>query len=415
MIFYKYMGKIIVSKYKYDFEKAEENDLVNYNGNIYVLNKLPIGKSRMCYRASTNSQVFIEDENLSLIRKLVFNIPKWLEEAVLQGRVICINTNYKGFKNLIEKNQSKGEAVVTITGMGDVGGILTTGLRLLGKDAISKINIYDKDINKIRRFELECSAILPGVENENYPSVSGIDESDLFKCDMFVFCVSTGVPEVGNEDCDVRIIQLKGNSKIISHYARLARENNFKGIFAVVSDPVDLLCYTAYLESNKDKDGNLDYLGLKPDQIKGYGLGVMYARAAYYAKDINEEKIFLKEGRAFGPHGENLIIANSISNYNEASSLYLTEKARASNLEVRAAGFKPYIAPALSSGSLSLIATLEGKWHYSTNFIGGAYFGCKNRETSQGIEFECSSIPDSLFEKLENTYRNLKDFSIKEV
>ncbi|MGE5628855.1 MAG: lactate/malate family dehydrogenase [Solirubrobacterales bacterium] len=415
MIFYKYKEKILLSKYKYDFEETDENALVDYKGNIYVLNKLPVEKSRMCYKASSLSQLFIEDENLKLINETVSNLPKWLKDAVIEGRVMCINTNYQNYLSLIDERELKDKSVVTITGMGDVGGILTTGLRLLGNGSISKINIYDKDINKIRRFELECNAILPGDFNENYPNVSGIDESDLFNCDMFVFCVSTGVPEVGKEDVDVRIAQLKGNSNIISHYAKLARANNFKGIFAVVSDPVDLLCKAAYIESNMDNDGNFDYLGLKPDQIKGYGLGVMYARAAYYAKDINEDKSFLREGRAYGPHGEDLVIANSISSYNERNSLYLTEKARKSNLEVRAAGFKPYIAPALSSGSLSLIATLKGDWHYSTNFIGGAYFGCKNRETSLGIEFECCSIPENLFKKLEITYKNLKDFSIEEV
>ena len=36
----------------------------------------------------------------------------------------------------------------------------------------------------------------------------------------------------------------------------MARDNSFKGIFGVISDPVDLLCKVAFLESNKDKKVN---------------------------------------------------------------------------------------------------------------------------------------------------------------
>lgn len=52
----------------------------------------------------------------------------------------------------------------------------------------------------------------------------------------------------------------------------------------VVSDPVDPLAKTAWLESNKDENGILDLKELRPEQVQGFGLGVMNARAAYYAK-----------------------------------------------------------------------------------------------------------------------------------
>ena len=52
-----------------------------------------------------------------------------------------------------------------------------------------------------------------------------------------------------------------------------------------MSDPVDPLAKAAYLASNTDKNGVFDQKGLRPEQIQGYGLGVMNARAAYYAKE----------------------------------------------------------------------------------------------------------------------------------
>ena len=73
----------------------------------------------------------------------------------------------------------------------------------------------------------------------------------------------------------------------------------------------------------------------------------MNARASYYASQNKDYSHYLKEGRAFGPHGEGLIIADSIENYNEEISNYLTDKTKKANLEVRSIGFKPYVAPAL--------------------------------------------------------------------
>ncbi len=51
-------------------------------------------------------------------------------------------------------------------------------------------------------------------------------------------------------------------------------------------------------------------------------------------------------------------------------------------------GYKPYVAPALSSGALSLLALLRGQWHYSSVYDGQVFMGCRNRLTPAGIETE---------------------------
>ena len=130
----------------------------------------------------------------------------------------------------------------------------------------------------------------------------------------------------------------------MAQYARQARKENFKGLFAVVSDPVDPLAKTAWLESNKDDSGVLDYQGLRPEQVHGFGLGVMNARAAYFAKRDERFKRFLTEGRSFGPHGQDLVVADSITDYNDELSKELTELTVTANLHMRAIGFKPFIA-----------------------------------------------------------------------
>jgi len=238
----------------------------------------------------------------------------------------------------------------------------------------------------------------------NLPNVRILQEEEVFDCDLFAFCIAARVPAIGEEKVDVRMVQLEENTKIMNIYSKMARETKFKGIFAVVSDPVDLLCKAALIASNADTNGTLDLKGLCPEQIRGYGLGVMNARALYYANQEESTQHFSVEGRVFGPHGEDLIVADSIENYNEHLSTDLTYKTRTANLELRKIGFKPYIAPALSSGALSIIATIKGQWHYSATFMGGVYMGAKNRLLPQGTELEMLNLPHSLYAKLEKTH-----------
>lgn len=287
---------------------------------------------------------------------------------------------------------------VNILALGDVGGTVLTGLRLMGGDTISEIGIYDLNEKLLRRYEREINQIwFP--DGRRLPKVKILNQHQLFDCDMFVFCASKGVPPVEAQG-DVRMAQLESNRELAAAYGTKAAECGFDGIFAVVSDPVDPLC-KAVLSC-----------GLDVDQVQGYGLGVMNGRASYFAMSNPQFSRYLEDGRAFGPHGEDLVIADSISDYNHEISLALTDLTVKSNMDTRADGFKPYIAPALSSGAISLIETLSGGWNYSSVYFGdgsdGAFMGCRNRRTSAGIQVEDLPLDDQLFSRIEKAYRNLE-------
>lgn len=412
MFYYRLDNNVLFSKIKYDDFEPITEALAKEKGNrIYFLKKIDPLKSRRSFSISDPSLIDIDREELNLLQKEKRTVdkilPSWIIDKINQGQVTCINTEYPRWQEVL--NYSYPEKwKVNVLGLGDVGGTLITGLRLLGGDCISEVGIYDRSEDRKTRWVLETNQILSSFEGKTYPMVKGINQEELFDCDMFVFCASVGVPPVGEETKDVRMIQFEGNSKILSSYAKMARENGFKGIFAVVSDPVDLLCKSVFISSNLGENDEMDYMGLAPEQIRGYGLGVMHARAAYYAGLSNETKHYLTEGRAYGPHGKGLIIADSIENYNEEKSLFLTKQAKEANLEVRKAGFKPYIAPALSSGSLSLLGTIKGEWNYSTTYMGGVFMGAKNRIASSGLEIERLDLPEKLLNRLEDTYNNLR-------
>lgn len=296
---------------------------------------------------------------------------------------------------------------VNMIGLGDVGGTLLTGLKLLGGDIISGIGIYNNG-NSAKRYECEMNQIAFPWDYDRLPEVEIIEKDDLFDCDVFVFCASKSVPAVGTDITDVRMAQFEANRAIIKEYAMMARNKKFQGLFAVLSDPVDPLCKVAYLESNTSGAGLQDNNGLKAAQIQGYGLGVMNSRAAYYAKRDPRFYSFLTEGRAFGPHGKDLVIANSIKQYDDVLSKELTKLAIEANLRTRDLGYKPYIAPALSSGAISLLLTMKGEWHYSSTYLGGVFLGAKNRMTEAGVELESPALPEALYRRIERAYHELE-------
>ena len=337
-------------------------------------------------------------------------LPEWIRERITAGKIRAVNASHPRFLELLS-----GEAFpagpekkrVHILAIGDVGSMLLTGLHLLGGDVISRIGICDISDQVTARWEFEENQIAYPWDYDAMPEVDVVDQDHLFDCDVFVFVASKGIPPVGSGVKDVRMYQFENNSKIIGHYAKMAREKNFKGLFCAVSDPVDPLAKTAFLESNKNEAGEYDWMGLLPEQIQGFGLGVMNARAAYYAKRDPRFKQFLTEGRSFGPHGQDLVIADSIENYNDELSKELTNLTVTANLHMRAIGYKPFVAPAFSSGAISILMTLRKQWHCGSVFLGGVYMGVKNRYTEHGLETEALALPDALYERIVFAAENL--------
>lgn len=404
MFYYKYKNKYLFSLYDdYEYEKV---DYIPDNVNeIYYLYRMDKNKSKKTYALSNLSDIFNIDESLELLKTndnyYDYDISATIKKLIEERKIKAVNTDYENFEESFSVTEISKKRV-NLLALGDVGSTLLIGLKLLGGNSISSIGIFDRSQDKINRWEYEMNQTSHPFDFDSMPHVHSVKKEELFDCDMFVFCASKGVPPVGVEGVDVRMIQFEENAKLISEYAHMAAEKNFKGIFAVVSDPVDPLCAVVLKESNG---------ALLPEQIKGYGLGVMNARAAYYAKKHDKFSSYLIEGRAFGPHGNDLVIANSITNYDDNLSKELTKLAVEANLQVRKTGFKPYIAPALSSGAMSIIFTLENKWHYSSNYIGGVYMGVKNRNLPAGLEIEKIKMPDELFTRLQETYDKLKELS----
>lgn len=251
---------------------------------------------------------------------------------------------------------------VSILGLGDVGGTLLMGLRLLGRDVLKEIRIFDLDEKKRRRYYLEINEVSDGT---SLPPVKEVGIEEVFDTDVLIFTVSVYIPPLDTTLQDVRLVQFDKNRRILLNYAKQAEESGFKGYYFIVSDPVDLLCMNLMEEG-----------GIESHRIRGFGLGVMEARARFIAS----EKNLLKEDlRSYGPHGRGLIVVNSLSAYDPDQSKELTRLTERENFRVRETGFKPYIAPALSSGAISIVKALKGEEHLSTFYNGRVFMGARNR------------------------------------
>ena len=335
---------------------------------------------------------------------------RWLADgAALERPLTAVNIRYPRWRDALAFTAPKpGKKRVHLLAVGDVGGTLLTALKLLGGDCISAIGIRDLNENTVARWTAEMGQIAWPWDYDALPEVEAVPEGRLFDCDVFIFAATKAIPAVGSIVQDVRMAQFAANRPLVEHFAKQAREARFGGLFVVLSDPVDPLCKAAWLASNTAPNGTLDHRGLLPEQVQGFGLGVMNARAAYFAKQDPRFASFLTEGRAFGPHGRGLVIANSIEHYDDALSRELTEKVETANLRIRDLGFKPYVAPAVSSGAMQLLLTLRGDWHCSSVPLGDMWFGVKNRFTPQGLEVETLPLPDALFARLLETETLLK-------
>jgi len=386
------------------------NDCIEKNGNLYYFVDGDPVLGRGSFRANCAGQLAAPHGLSVLDASRLPDVPldNALRSALDAGRLTVVNRSRPGWERMLEAPKT-GKKRVNLLALGDVGGTLLTGLKLLGGDVISSIGVCDLSEQAVARWTFEMGQVSLPWDYGAFPEVEPVDAEHLFDCDVLVFVASKGIPPVGSGVKDVRMAQFESNAAIVRHYARMARGKAFRGLWAAVSDPVDPLAKVAYLESNKDENGVWDGMGLLPEQVQGFGLGVMNARAAYYAKRDNRFASFLTEGRSFGPHGKGLCIANSIGHYDDALSRELTELAVTANLKMRELGFKPYVAPALSSGALSLLLTLRGAWHCGSVYLDGVYMGCKNRLTPAGIETELlDHIPDALYARIEDAAAELR-------
>lgn len=408
MYYYHYHGRLAASSLPgLPLEAAEAG-----RPNLYFLER-DAAAGRAAWRVTDPRQLTARRDSAAWLDSARIDcvpppLPETVSSAIRQGTLQAVNIRHPRWERAAAFSRpGSGKKRVHLLAVGDVGGTLLTALKLLGGGDISAIGICDLSENTVARWTAEMGQIAWPWNYGALPEVEPVTVGRLFDCDVLLFAAAKAVPAVGSETADVRMAQFQANRAIAESYARQARAADFKGLFIVLSDPVDPLCRAVWRASNLDENGRWDGLGLLAEQVQGFGLGVMNARASYFAKQDSRFASFLTEGRVFGPHGRGLVVANSLRHYDGALSRELTDLTLSANLRIRDLGFKPYVAPAVSSGAMQLLLTLRGDWHCGSVCLGGVWFGVKNRFTPHGLETESLSLPDDLFARLLETERAL--------
>lgn len=285
---------------------------------------------------------------------------------------------------------------VHIFAIGDVGAHCALGLRLLG-GADLQIGVYAREPESAQAFATELGQVRSADLSRPMPDVYAVSEENVLDCDVLVFAAAAGVPKTLAPGDDVRMMQYHKNRAILDLVLERIRTEAYPNYLAILSDPVDALCAHAA----RTLDG-----ALPRDRIFGLGLGVMAARAAYYAPETAPE--YPTEGRAYGPHGEGLWVANSLRQYDDERSLQLTEQAKTANLAIRALGAKPFYGPSLSSGSYSLLSFLRGEWFYTAVAMDGIFLGCRARHRDGIWELEYNDAPEPLCARVGDIFEILR-------
>lgn len=271
-----------------------------------------------------------------------------------------------------------------VIGMGDVGITMVIGLMLYGRDQFDELLLVDRHDANQQRLSHELAQIRS--QATTFPRIRFVEPNDLVVADMVLFVASVSVPKVGEAVTDARLVQFGSNWALLHDYATRFVSLGYHGFFGVVSDPVDYLA--THLVTK---------LGIDPTRVMGFGQGVMAARAAYYGGDTV---------RMFGPHGRGLFVANDVTAYDEKLSLELSEQTLQENILIRSFGFKPYIAPALSSAAIAITDMVAGRFHYSSQFVGKIFWGERYRFTTDGLLLKALSNP-TLREQVSTTYRKV--------
>ena len=151
MFYYKLYNKTLVSRKKYSqLEEISEGEAASDTGRIFVLDSSPPGESRRSFCASQPDLICALKEDLDMLllpESKHINLPDWIIKAVSGNNATRLNTEYPSWQDVL-LYETPAKWRINVAGLGDVGGTLVSGLRLLGVGSVSHIGIFDIDPNK---------------------------------------------------------------------------------------------------------------------------------------------------------------------------------------------------------------------------------------------------------------------------
>ncbi|HWQ30574.1 MAG TPA: lactate dehydrogenase, partial [Negativicutes bacterium] len=144
MYYYRHLNRTLAAMDSYSqFDEISEAEAASCSQQLFVLRQDLVTDSRRSFCVSQPDLLQYKAEGLFLLsppQSTQNELPLWLIDAIKAGRVTMINTDYPNWEDVLKYNTPE-KWRVNVVGLGDVGGTLVSGLRLLGGDCISHIGI----------------------------------------------------------------------------------------------------------------------------------------------------------------------------------------------------------------------------------------------------------------------------------
>jgi len=152
---------------------------------------------RIAFRPSHPAQVTAPESAAYLdpARLPAADVPAKLAAAVAEGRVTAVNGGDPRWQEALTFTDKKAaRRRLHLLAVGDVGGTVLTGLKLLGGDCLHTIGICDLNPATVARYTAEMSQVSLPWEYDALPDVVPVDMEHLFDCDVFLFAATAPSP-----------------------------------------------------------------------------------------------------------------------------------------------------------------------------------------------------------------------------
>lgn len=170
---------------------------------LFLIDRDPVrGRSSFC--VSDPRQLTAETEDVTWLDPSrmgvpVPSLPKRLQHTIDARLLRAVNIRHPRWADFakVPVMQLPSHLRVNLLAVGDVGSTLLTALKLLGSDCIESIGICDLNQKTVARWVTEMEQVSWPWDYDALPAVEPVAAGDLFRCDVFLFAATRGVPPVG--------------------------------------------------------------------------------------------------------------------------------------------------------------------------------------------------------------------------
>lgn len=192
----------------------------------------------------------------------------------------------------VHKDKKFSRIRVGIIGLGAIGQEVAN--LLMSFSHMESLHVYSPDAHKLAGVILDLQSVGAQAIYHHSTVAELVSQCDILVCSFGLRTVRAPYHNGGE-----RMSKFLDHGDIVWNISRAIREERFRGVVLMVTNPIDSLALALYRFSNSDDKGALDWNGLYNQQVLGIGLGLDFARLT----TITHEKF-----EVVGEHSDGVIL-----------------------------------------------------------------------------------------------------------